>query len=347
MKLPLKDLPKRDHLAIMKKSWGLVPKILDGTKIAESRWYKSKITPWNRIHPGDDIYFKDSGEPVTARAKVSKVLQYEIKDNEHALEVMKKHAKKDLGLKTIPNEITDYASDKNYAIFIFLENAHEIAPFKIDKTGYGLMSAWITVDDIDKIKKGNGSSHNEKYIIVSVVGPHAGESTKEIFARKTKEIKNTGLTFWLYKSHNAKPQDVQKLCRKALEGGCAPLCLFIEASSKGGAQATKSADVATKFSEDSNRWRKIPQGVLVTGSVRNSFALVFDQLEVVEKETILDLWDYSKFGFPSSAVQIRRGGSTVCCVRGSSKDDPSKLISNVRKVLAIGRLAHPFGIWLR
>ncbi len=80
-------------------------------------------------------------------------LQYEIKNNEHALEVMKKHAKKDLGLETIPKEITDYARDKNYAIFIFLKNARKIEPFKIDKTGYGLMSAWITVDNINKIKR--------------------------------------------------------------------------------------------------------------------------------------------------------------------------------------------------
>ena len=153
MKLPLKDLSKRDHVAIMKRSWRLIPKILDRTKIAESRWYKSKIAPWDRIHPGDSIYFKDSGEPVTVKAEVSKVLQYEIKNNEHALEVMKKHAKKDLGLETIPKEITDYARDKNYAIFIFLKNARKIEPFKIDKTGYGLMSAWITVDNINKLKE--------------------------------------------------------------------------------------------------------------------------------------------------------------------------------------------------
>ncbi len=152
MKLPLKDLPTRDHVAIMKKSWGLIPKILDGTKTAESRWYKSKITPWDRIRPGDNIYFKDSGEPVTVKAGVSKVLQYEIRNNKHALEVMKKHAKKDLGLPTIPEEIKDYIRDKNYAIFIFLDSVEKIKPFAIDKTDYGLMSAWITVDDINKIK---------------------------------------------------------------------------------------------------------------------------------------------------------------------------------------------------
>ena len=47
------------HVAIMKKSWGLVEKILAGEKTVESRWYKSKCVPWDRIKPKDIIYFKD------------------------------------------------------------------------------------------------------------------------------------------------------------------------------------------------------------------------------------------------------------------------------------------------
>jgi len=180
-----------------------------------------------------------------------------------------------------------------------------------------------------------------------VVGPHAGESIKKIFARKTEEIQNAGFTFWLYKSYNANPQNVQQLCKKALEESFTPLCLFIKASSKGGAQDTKNDDEATSFSEDGNRWQKIPQGVLVTGSIRNSFALVFNQLEVVEKETVLDLWNYSKFGSLSNAVQIRRGGSTICCKKESPKNDSQKMVSNIRRILAVGRLTPPFGVWLK
>ena len=65
-----------DHVAIMRKSWGLTQKILTGEKKIESRWYKFKRAPWNQIRSGDTIYFKDSGEPVRIRAKVSKVLQF-------------------------------------------------------------------------------------------------------------------------------------------------------------------------------------------------------------------------------------------------------------------------------
>lgn len=137
----------------MKKSWGLIPKILDGTKTCESRWYKSKITPWDRIHPGDNLYFKDSGEPVTVKTKVTKVLQHEIKDNNHALEIMKKHAKKDLGFETIPNEVKNYILNKNYAILVFFDSVEKINPFEIDKSGFGSQAAWITIDDLNKIKR--------------------------------------------------------------------------------------------------------------------------------------------------------------------------------------------------
>jgi len=43
-----------DHVAIMKRSWGLIPKILSGEKTIESRWYKKRIPPWNRISKGKD-----------------------------------------------------------------------------------------------------------------------------------------------------------------------------------------------------------------------------------------------------------------------------------------------------
>ena len=34
-----------------------------------------------------------------------------------------------------------------------LKNPQEIKPFEINKTGFGAMSAWITVDSISRIKK--------------------------------------------------------------------------------------------------------------------------------------------------------------------------------------------------
>ena len=56
-----------DHVAIMKKSWGLTQKILTKQKKIESRWYKSKYSPWGKIEKNDFVYFKDSGEPIVRK----------------------------------------------------------------------------------------------------------------------------------------------------------------------------------------------------------------------------------------------------------------------------------------
>ncbi len=36
---------------------------------------------------------------------------------------------------------------------MFLKNPQKIEPFEIDKKGFGAMAAWLTVADIEKIKR--------------------------------------------------------------------------------------------------------------------------------------------------------------------------------------------------
>lgn len=141
------------HIAIMKKSWGLTQKILSGEKTCEERWYTQKRTPWNMANPGDVIYFKDSGEPVGIKAKITRVLQFENLTPKKSEEIVKKYATADLGGKEIPQAIKEYVSNKKYCVIIFFDGAQKIEPFEIDKTGFGAMAAWITIDDVAKIKR--------------------------------------------------------------------------------------------------------------------------------------------------------------------------------------------------
>ena len=67
-----------EHLAIMRKSWGLTDKILTGQKKIESRWYSVKYKPWDSIKEGETVYFKDSGGPVRIKAEVARVMQFAI-----------------------------------------------------------------------------------------------------------------------------------------------------------------------------------------------------------------------------------------------------------------------------
>lgn len=41
-----------DHVAILRKDWKLLPKILSGEKTIESRWYQTKRGSYNKIKEG-------------------------------------------------------------------------------------------------------------------------------------------------------------------------------------------------------------------------------------------------------------------------------------------------------
>ncbi len=142
-----------DHVAVMKKSWGLTERILTGEKTIESRWYKSKYSPWNKIKPGDTVYFKDSGKPVSIRASVIEVLQFDNLTTKKTEQILSKYGKTDLGTSHIMPEIKKYVANKKYCILVFFNNVGEIKPFNIDKTGFGNMSTWISVDNINQLKR--------------------------------------------------------------------------------------------------------------------------------------------------------------------------------------------------
>ena len=141
------------HLAIMRKSWGLTDKILNGKKKIESRWYSVKYKPWDSIKQGETVFFKDSGGPVRIKAEVSKVMQFADLTPKRVKEILDKYGKDDgIEKEKIP-EFFKMFKNKKYCMLIFLKNPQGIEPFEIDKTGFGAMSAWITIDDISKIRR--------------------------------------------------------------------------------------------------------------------------------------------------------------------------------------------------
>ena len=142
-----------EHIAIMRKSWGLTQKILSGQKKIESRWYSVKYKPWDRIKEGEMVYFRDSGDPIKIKAEVSKVVQFADLTPKRVKEILDKYGHDDGLEKEKASEFFERFKNKKYCMLIFLKNPQKIKPFEIDKTGFGAMSAWITLDDISKIKR--------------------------------------------------------------------------------------------------------------------------------------------------------------------------------------------------
>jgi ASC-1-like (ASCH) protein len=142
-----------EHVAIMRKSWGLTEKIASGDKIIESRWYKVKYAPWGHIKPGEKIYFKNSGEPVTLSAEVEKVLYFSDLTPEKVLAILEKYAKDDgIEEERIP-EFFERFKHKRFCILIYLKHVQRVVPFEINKQGFGAMASWISVDDVSRLKK--------------------------------------------------------------------------------------------------------------------------------------------------------------------------------------------------
>lgn len=144
---------RMQHIAIMKKSWGLTEKILSGQKKIESRWYMLKCRPWDSVKAGDTVYFKNSGEPVKIKVTVSKVSQFSDLTAAKVRAILRRYGHADgIEREKIP-EFFERFRNKRYCVLVFLKNPVAIQPFEIDKTGFGAMAAWMAVDDIVKIKK--------------------------------------------------------------------------------------------------------------------------------------------------------------------------------------------------
>ena len=140
-----------EHLAILDKKRKLLSKILSGEKTIESRWYKMKKTPYAMIKAGETIHFKDSGEPVTVQAKVEKVLFFSDMTKEKYTNIIETYGDR-ICLEN--RNVQEYVKQGyKYITLVFLRDVQKIEPFGIDKKGYGMMAAWITVEDINKVKK--------------------------------------------------------------------------------------------------------------------------------------------------------------------------------------------------
>jgi ASC-1-like (ASCH) protein len=139
-----------DHVAIMRKSWGLLPKILSREKKIESRWYKNKPVFWEKINQGDTIFFKNSGELITVKVKVKGVERFENLNPDKIKGLLNTYGR-EIGIEDL-DKYLEMLKNKKYCLLMFLDKPKKIKPFGVNKKGYGAMSAWMCVKKIDLIK---------------------------------------------------------------------------------------------------------------------------------------------------------------------------------------------------
>ena len=179
-------------------------------------------------------------------------------------------------------------------------------------------------------------------VVLSVLGPHAGESVAAIFERKMADIDAVDGTFWLCNSPAARPDRVQSFFSAASD----TRVYFLAPATKGGARPTTSVDHMTEFSPNKRVWKPFPAGLGPVTGKRSAGAYAFALWEIVLRDDIaVDLWDWATpAGDP---IQFRLGASTLLARRCDTSASPERAKTRMRQVVAVGRLSSPYAVWVR
>lgn len=93
------------------------------------------------------------GGPVIARAEVLKVEQYSDLNPIRIEKLLEEHIEKIGFSRDYISEFMRIIGDKNYGILAFLKDPQEVEQFYINKKGFGIGSAWLVVESVDKLRK--------------------------------------------------------------------------------------------------------------------------------------------------------------------------------------------------
>lgn len=183
---------------------------------------------------------------------------------------------------------------------------------------------------------------NADCVFISVMGPHAQESEKEIFDRKALDIDKSGESFWVSRIN----QKFIEECNDKLKGEAGYLIL-VESSNGGKSAAdTKGSKAATNYSKDKMNWIKIdPKISPVTGNLgkNGATAYYYDGIEMCQEQIDLDY--YSEEG-KTGAIKFMLGKSNVFANKNKTKQTGG-MKSSIRKIVAVLRLKAPYVVWVK
>jgi ASC-1-like (ASCH) protein len=124
------------HLAILKKPY--LDAILDGRKIIESRFSKTKYYGFVRVLKGDKLFLKESSGLVCATARVKMVRNFENLTPRRIIGIKKQYNRYILG----SDEYWRSRSDCRFGFLVWLEDVKSIRPVRINKKDW---RAWVVL----------------------------------------------------------------------------------------------------------------------------------------------------------------------------------------------------------
>jgi ASC-1-like (ASCH) protein len=135
-----------DHVAELNRE--PLEKIIKGERTIEPIFSRELKPPFKAIDVDDTVYFKIKDGFAIAKAKVTKVENYEDLTPEKAQEIIEEH-KEEIRPTNIIFERDIYYK---YATLIWLDNLYEIKPFRVKRNSAN-PSNWCVTDDINKVRE--------------------------------------------------------------------------------------------------------------------------------------------------------------------------------------------------
>jgi hypothetical protein len=182
-----------------------------------------------------------------------------------------------------------------------------------------------------------GALQARHVILSTVAGRYGKEDWQVIIDRKSADVTGVGHTVWAMNSQAARPAEVQSFCRE--HGPCHVLFLNKRFGNKPG---SNTIDAAKRYSIDRRPpWLPLPGGLSPVTGLKNSFTtgLWLEELEQVHSRSIAlgpflkqDGQRLTEFSNISSAYPVERVGPVQ---------------DGEYNILAVGRLAPPFAVYLR
>jgi hypothetical protein len=192
-----------------------------------------------------------------------------------------------------------------------------------------------------------------EHVVLSSSGAHARQEWHQIIARKTADIARAGHTIWVVNSNATRPEKLHPFCNDSnaryviFVSRARPKLESAKPKSDDSEAGPQTRDRARSYREPEAKWKSLPfwpkdpKGLSeVTGRITQATAgLWFEALEEISSGEI-NLRSYVKLsGEPldrfhkhESAYPVRRSTNVVS--------------DEGYQVLAVGRLAAPFAVWL-
>jgi len=126
------------HVAILKEPY--LSLILDLIKTIESRFLKTRSSPWLKVKENDLIYLKKSGGNILGKALVERV-EYFSGLTFEKIEALVERYRDQLQIRP---DFLELKKDSKYAILIWLKNVQRIAPITYFQKG---QQAWIVLHE--------------------------------------------------------------------------------------------------------------------------------------------------------------------------------------------------------